>query len=166
MNAIYDIPKNATDTEAMWLLIDQVSRLMNRLQERELLRIGATPEKVTTLQLIHDLGEDAITAEIARYLCRKDQSITGMLNRMEQEGLVKRAPKHRGQPYTALALTDKGEEMRKKGQKVLSGLTKPMSAWARKEVINGLIGMRGGLTSMLHLDVLEPKSRSLSARED
>jgi len=174
MNAIYDIPEGATDTEATWLLIDQVSRLMNRLQERELLRVGTTPEKVTTLQLIHDLGSDAITAEIARYLCRKDQSITGMLNRMEQEGLVKRTPKRVGHPYTSLELTEKGEEVREKGQKVLGKLRGSYNSWITsnssdallKAVLDELVSIRGSLADSLRLDILEPKSKSLSARDN
>ena len=170
MQAIYNIPEKATKTEAMWLLIDQVAKLLNRLQERELLKVGTTPEKVTTLQLIHDLGSDAITAEIARYLCRKDQSITGMLNRMEQEGLVKRTPKRIGHPYTSLELTEKGEKVREKGQQVISKLMKPTGDWVTGDclinTLSELVGLRDNLVDLLHIDILEPKSKSLSVREE
>jgi len=39
---------------------------------------------------------------------REEQTVTGLLNRLEREGLVKRVPKRKGKPFTEVKITDKG----------------------------------------------------------
>ena len=92
-------------------LIRQTWAALNKATELRLARIGLTPEKTAVLWACRDYPGSLTPAEISRMLFRENQTIAGLLNRMEREGLVKRIPKRKGQPFTEIRLTERGEEM-------------------------------------------------------
>jgi DNA-binding MarR family transcriptional regulator len=74
-------------------------------------------------------------AEIARRLFRKSQTISGLLGRMEREGLIRRVPKQKGHPFTEVQITAKGEKRLRHGRAVLLATTeKCMSPLSAEEV--------------------------------
>lgn len=155
MDAIYDVPKNGT--ERTWALIRQVSLLSNRLLERRLLKLGLTPEKVMTLQAC-SRGK-VIPAKVARMLCLTEQTITGMVNRMEVVGLIRRIPKKKGRPFTTLVLTEKGEKAGEAGWAITCGVLKNVehgvAAAEGLTVDERLSVLRDRLAEELHIEVLE-----------
>ena len=83
-----------------WTMLRQTWTAVNKMAEVKLAKVGLTPEKAAVLWLCRDYSGTLTPAEIARYLFRENQTIAGLLNRMESEGLVKRVPKRKGHPFT------------------------------------------------------------------
>jgi len=92
-------------------LIRQTWAALNKATEIRLAKIGLTPEKTAVLWACRDYPGSLTPAEISRMLFRENQTIAGLLNRMEREGLVKRVPKRKGHPFTEVRLTERGEEL-------------------------------------------------------
>lgn len=61
--------------------------------------------------VINALGDKATPAEISRWLFRESQSVSGILNRMEKQGLVRRDKDLGKKNLVRVALTEKGREV-------------------------------------------------------
>jgi len=103
-----EFPVPALTTFAM---IRQAWVAMNKASETELGKLRIKPEMAAVLWLCRDYPRPLIPAEIARMLFRENQSIAGLLNRMEKDGLVQRVPKRKGHPFTEVKITTKGKEL-------------------------------------------------------
>ena len=106
----------------IWALVRQTWSIMYKAAESRLNKVGLTPEKLAVLWICRDYPGILTTAEIARFLSRQSQSVTGLLNRMEEEKLVTRTPKRKGRPFTEVKLTTKGEEVCHNGIVVIKDL--------------------------------------------
>ena len=94
-----------------WLLLEQTWSAVYKTGERHLAKIGLTPEKAHLLWVCHHYRGLMTPAELSRLLFRENQSIAGLLNRMEKEGLIERVPKRKGHPFTEVKITAKGREL-------------------------------------------------------
>ena len=151
-----------------WALLRQTWSLMEKLAETRLAKVKLTPEKVAVLWACTDSEGPLIPAEIARMVSRESQSVTGLLNRMEREGLVKRIPKRKGRPFTEIKLTQKGEDACKVGVDVLkSVISDVMSSIGDKELQqlqNPLRTIRQKVIDDLHLELTAfPRASSKAA---
>src|SRR4030043_2034919 len=107
-----------------WALLRQTSIAVNKVAETKLAKIKLTPEKAAVLWACRDFPGTLTPAEIARLLFRENQTIAGLLNRMEKEGLVTRIPKRKGHPFTEVKMTPKGEKLVGPGEEVFKGIIK------------------------------------------
>ncbi len=105
-----------------WALVRQTWSIMYKAADSRLNKVGLTPEKLAVLWICRDYPGILTTAEIARFLSRQSPSVTGLLNRMEEEELVTRNPKRQGRPFTEVKLTAKGEEACHNGIVVIKDL--------------------------------------------
>ena len=94
-----------------YILVRQSWLAINRYAEAKLAKVGVTPEKFLVLWTCRDYPGPLIPAEIARISHRENQTIAGLLNRMEREGLVQRIPKRKGHPFTEVKITAKGTKL-------------------------------------------------------
>src|SRR4030043_1565170 len=101
-----------------WALLRQTSIAVNKAAEIKLAKVGLTPEKAAVLWACRDYPGTITPAEIARLMFRENQTIAGLLNRMEKEGLVSRVPKRKGHPFTEVKMTPKGEKLCEQGIEV------------------------------------------------
>ena len=129
---------------------------VNRLAEARLGKIGLTPETLGVLWAARDYPGTLIPAEIARMTHRENQTIAGLLNRMEQSGLIKRIPKRKGKPFTDVKLTDKGRKLCDEGVPILksmvSDLMSDMPLTKQKECQEWHRGLRDKALDKLHLE--------------
>ena len=143
-----------------WALLRQTWSVMDRVAETRLAKVGLTPEKIAVLWICRDYSGLATTAEIARFVSRRSQSVTGLLNRMEIEGLVTRAPKRKGRPFTEAKLTAKGEELCCAGIKVIKSLiaeTAPVLSEEDREQLHTFLGaLRQQAVEDLHIEMTRP----------
>lgn len=95
---------------------------VNRFAEARLGKLGLTPETLAVLWAARDYPGTLIPAEIARLTHRENQTIAGLLNRVEKAGLIKRIPKRKGKPFTDVKLTDKGRKLCDEGVPVLKSM--------------------------------------------
>ncbi len=103
-------------------MLRQTWAAVNKVAETKLAKVGLTPEKVAVLWTCRDYPGTITPAEISRLVFRENQTIAGLLNRMEKEGLVKRIPKRKGHPFTEVKLTEKGEKACGPGIEVMKEL--------------------------------------------
>ncbi len=143
-----------------WALLRQTWLAMDRAVEVRLAKIGLTPEKVAVLWICRDYPGLITIAEIARLISRQSQSAVGLVNRMEDEGLVSRSPKRKGRPFTEVKLTEKGEKACRAGVavvKVLIAETAPLlSLEDREQLHRCLIALRQYSADHIHWELTPP----------
>jgi MarR family transcriptional regulator, organic hydroperoxide resistance regulator len=107
----------------------QVADIFVKVRERELLTQNLSATSAAILFLVEAMGKDVTPAKISRMLLREPHSVSGILMRMEKQGLIKRAKNMERKNLIRITLTTKGENalkqaMKKEGVKhVLSKLT-------------------------------------------
>lgn len=93
----------------LWVLIAQAKDAILAVREREYYQYNVRNERRAVIMSIVALGGEATPIEISRLLFRKINSVSEMLTRMEEQGLIERV-KHSGRSKAAVRLTDKGYE--------------------------------------------------------
>jgi len=140
-------------------LLRQTWIIVNRAIETRLGRIGLTPEKFAVIWICRDHPGPLTPAEISRLMDREPQSITGVLNRLEREGLVKRIVKRKGRPFTEIKLTAKGENLCAPGieicKRLIQGLTSDLPPSEREGFHKTLKVMRQRMLDELHLETAQ-----------
>ena len=99
------------DLHNLWALLAMTRDAIYRATKEELSQYGLTPVRSATLLLINSLGSRATPPRIGRYHFRKRNSISELLVRMEQAGLVKRLPLIPKKKLKRYELTEKGHEL-------------------------------------------------------
>jgi DNA-binding MarR family transcriptional regulator len=140
-----------------WAVLRQTWIAVNKAAEVKLAKVGLTPEKAAVLWACREYPGTLTPAEIARLVFRENQTIAGLLNRMEKEGLVTRVPKRKGHPFTEVKLTPKGEKLSGPGIEILSGLIKglvaDMPVEEQKQLQKSLRKLRQKMMDEMHMEL-------------
>ncbi len=122
----------------------QVADIFVKVRERELLTQNLSATSAAILFLVEAMGKDVTPAKISRMLLREPHSVSGILMRMEKQGLIKRAKNMERKNLIRVTLTTKGENalkqaMKKEGVKhVLSKLSEEQ----RKQLKQSLTSLK------------------------
>lgn len=133
--------------------IMQVADIFVKVRERELLPQNLSATSAAVLFFVDAMGKDVTPARISRMLLREPHSISGILIRMEKQGLIKRTKNMERKNYIRITLTAKGEKalqqaMKKEGtQQVLSRIT----AEQQKQLKASLTSLKKAGMDHLHL---------------
>lgn len=95
----------------LWLFLAQVRSVMLGARQLEVSRYGITAKQASVLYIVNALGDQATPGEISRRLFQQPHSVTGMLNRMENQGLVRRVRDLDNKNHVRVELTDKGHSV-------------------------------------------------------
>ena len=95
----------------LWLFLAQVRAVMLMAREKEVSRYGITASQASVLFVINATGHKATPAEISRWIFRKSPTVSGILNRMEKQGLVRRVKDLERKNKVRVELTEKGREV-------------------------------------------------------
>jgi len=143
-----------------YTVLRQTWAAVNKVAETKLAKVGLTPEKTAVLWACRDYPSTLTPAEIARLLFRENQTVAGLLNRMEKEGLVKRIPKRKGHPYTEVKLTAKGEKACAPGievmKRVVTELVAHLPVEKQEQLQDSMRMIREKALDTLHLEVTTP----------
>jgi len=104
---------------AAWIQLGRTYRICNRILEQELLKVNLTPSYLFVLWTCDDYDGPLTAAELSRLSVREMHTFSGVLTRMERDGLITRTPKRKGQPLRAIQLTAKGEALLRPGKRAL-----------------------------------------------
>lgn len=113
----------------LWLLLARTHYHVKQARTRELHRYGISPEQAGILFYVHNCGNNAIPADISRWMIREPQTITSILNRMLKKGLIDKKQDAERKNVIRISLTPKGLEVLKHAEKrysfhrILSTLT-------------------------------------------
>jgi MarR family transcriptional regulator, organic hydroperoxide resistance regulator len=95
----------------------QVGDIFVKIRERELLQQNLSATSAQILFLVEAMGKDVTPAKISRMLLREPHSVSGILMRMEKQGLIKRAKNMERKNLIRVTLTNKGEATLKQAMK-------------------------------------------------
>ncbi|MCX6001402.1 MAG: MarR family transcriptional regulator, partial [Chloroflexi bacterium] len=131
----------------------QVADIFVKVRERELLPQNLSATSAAILFLVEAMGKDVTPAKISRMLLREPHSVSGILMRMEKQGLLKRTKNMERKNLIRITLTTKGEStlkqaMKKDGAKhVLSKLSEEQ----RRQLKQSLLALKEAGMKELHL---------------
>lgn len=109
--------ENLEEDYRLWLMFVSAHDLMVRCREAELSEFGVTFPQYRVLQILYINEEPLNQADIARQLFREPHSVSSILKRMEEAGLIiKEQDSERKNSYKIL-MTEKGMDVYEKGQK-------------------------------------------------
>ena len=94
----------------LWVLLRRTSHVVLKARDRELAKYGISAVQAAVLFLVRELGRDAIPAEISRQLLRDAHSVSGLLSRMEKDGLVRKVKDLDRKNLIRVELTEKGKQ--------------------------------------------------------
>jgi MarR family transcriptional regulator, organic hydroperoxide resistance regulator len=95
----------------------QVGDIFVKIRDRELLQQNLSATSAQILFLVDAMGKDVTPAKISRMLLREPHSVSGILMRMEKQGLIKRAKNMERKNLIRVTLTAKGENALKQAMK-------------------------------------------------
>lgn len=103
--------QRAENHEEMLMSLHMASQVLLKLRKKELVSFGITPEGNIIMTSIKTLGEKATSAEIARHIFREPNSVSAMLKRMEDKGLVTKVKPEHNSNKRIIILTSEGEKV-------------------------------------------------------
>lgn len=162
MPDVYDL-EFSDQALTTYTLVRQAWLAVNRYAEARLAKVGTTPETFLVLWTCKDYPGPLIPAEIARISHRENQTIAGLLNRMEKQGLVLRIPKRKGHPFTEVKMTAKGKKLLDAAlpvfKSIVGDLLSDMSLQKQKECQAWHRELRDKALDKLHLVAETPPER-------
>ena len=112
----------ATDGDfKLWVLLSQTCHAIVTASENELRQIGISSGQAAVLSIVKTVTVPATPAEISRWLFRQPHTVSGLLNRMEKQGLVRKVNDLERKNMIRIVITEKGEQayQRSRGVKVI-----------------------------------------------
>ena len=94
----------------LWVLLHQTRDAIQKTADKELRRFGLSPMEAALIFAVHSIGERATPAEISRWLFRESHSVSGLLDRMQKKGLVRRSKDLDKKNLVRVSLTDKARQ--------------------------------------------------------
>jgi DNA-binding MarR family transcriptional regulator len=98
------------EDQDLWFLLTHTRYAIFRARELELQRYGITPEQVSLLFVVRALGEKATPAALSRQLLRQPHTVSAIVDRMENRGLVKKVKDLDRRNLIRVAITEKGQK--------------------------------------------------------
>jgi DNA-binding MarR family transcriptional regulator len=113
---------------AEWIAIYQAYNAIFKLAELTLLPHKLSLPQLHLLAVLKNRGEIITTGEIGQAMVKASQTITGLVDRVEEPGLVERVFDRRDRRKTWVRLTEKGERKLAEAFPVANRLAEELSA--------------------------------------
>ena len=113
----------------LWNLLSEARDAIVRVRETEASQFSISAMQTHVLFYVQAIDGPVTPAQLSRYLFRESQSVSGILNRMEKQGLVKRVKDLDRKNQVRVVITDKGRQaynqstQRKSIQRIISSLS-------------------------------------------
>jgi len=95
----------------LWMLLTHTRYAIYRSREKELQRYGVSPEQVGILFIVQALGNRATPSEISRFILRQPHTVSALIERMEEKGLVKKMHDLDKRNLVRVSMTEKGQKL-------------------------------------------------------
>ena len=116
----------------LWVLLQQVGHAAFKARQKELNQYGISNMQAMVLFVIQAIGNKATPAEISRWVFREPHSVSGLLSRMEKDGLVRKVKDLGRKNLVRVALTEKGQQVYHQSTKIKS-IRKVISSLSEEE---------------------------------
>jgi len=94
----------------LWVLLHQTRDAIQKTADKELRRFGLSPMEAALIYAVHSIGDRATPAEISRWLFRESHSVSGLLDRMQKKGLIRRSKDLDKKNLVRVSLTEKAQQ--------------------------------------------------------
>lgn len=120
----------------LWGLLSRTRDMIFKARAKEFASIGLTPRQASALLAIAAIGDKATPAEISRRLLREPHSVSGLLQRMERDGLVRQTNDLERKNLIRVNLTEKGQQALalSRSNECLHRIFSPLSAEQRQQL--------------------------------
>lgn len=128
----------------LWTMLEQVHSGITLARDRELEQHGLSTIKSSALFIVQSIGNEATPAEISRWILRRPHSVSGLLDRMEKDGLIKKAKNLHKKNLVRVTITPKGRkglEISAK-RKTINQILNALTAEERKQLYTYLDKLR------------------------
>jgi len=146
-----DVPRAAVDG----LLLYQVETSLAKLVERSLLESGLSLPQMLLLGGLYWDGRALVPRRVRNTLVVEAQSLTGLIDRLENQGWAKRLSHPKDRRKIRVQITPKGrqkyEEAAAHSDQTLETYFKALTASERNQLRTALMKLRGGAYPLLDL---------------
>jgi len=97
----------------LYLFFARVRYLAFRAREKEMQKLGITPEQSQVLFISHVMNGQSTPAEIARLYLLKRHTVSSMVDRMEKKGLITKVKDLKNKNMIRVTMTEKGHKIYK-----------------------------------------------------
>jgi len=101
---------SGADLFSTWTLLHQSYLLTYKYLDQIVSRLGISQAQASVLLVLKGTGHPLPLSKLARYLVQEAQSVTSLVDRLEQRGLVRRVPDQRDRRVIHVELTEHGHE--------------------------------------------------------
>ena len=117
------------ENEKTWVRLFRAYTVLERAREMELSRIGITLPQAAVLYFLGTARETLTPTKLARLTYKEPHTISGLLNRMEKQGLIKKTKDLKRKNLVRVSLAKKGEELFKRllSERVVINITSCLS---------------------------------------
>jgi DNA-binding MarR family transcriptional regulator len=151
-----DIRFNPGNDHDIWVLLDQAHFAVTRSRLLELAQFGLTKEQAQVLYVLKICGGSATMNQISSFTMRQRHSVSTLVNRMENAGLVRKVKDAREKVYKVV--------MTKKGRDRYAGVTREsiemifssLSATEKYKLVSMLNELQEKARSLLGMDYKPP----------
>jgi len=116
----------------LWVLLQQVGHAAFKARQKELNQYSISNTQAMVLFVIQAIGNKATPAEISRWVFREPHTVSGLLNRMEKEGLVRKVKDLERKNLVRVSITEKGQQAYHQSTKIES-IRKVISSLSEEE---------------------------------
>jgi DNA-binding MarR family transcriptional regulator len=102
----------------LWVLLHQASDAVGRARDDELRPAGISMIQAGVLFIVKTAKAPVTPAEISRWLFREPHTVSGLLNRMQKQGLITKTKDLERKNLIRVTLTEKGEKAYKKSRQM------------------------------------------------
>ena len=96
--------------ETAWMRLFRTYKVLERAREVELAKAGLSLAQAGVLYFLKDAKEPLTPSKLARLMYKEPHTISGLISRMEAQGLVKKTKNLEKKNLVRVSLTKKGEE--------------------------------------------------------
>jgi DNA-binding MarR family transcriptional regulator len=113
----------------LWKLLNETRDAILKTRETELAQFDLSAMQARVLFFVQAADEPTTPAQLSRWLFRESQSVSGLLTRMEKQGLIKRVKDLDKKNQVRIVITEKGRQAysqstrRKSIQRIMSSLS-------------------------------------------
>jgi len=148
----------------LWRLIRRVHRAIEKARSFDLNKKGLSISKFAVLGITKQLGLKTTSAILARRMGRRPHSISQLLVKMEEQGLITKSKDLPRKNMFRISITEKGEEILQTSIEELEILNDIFSVLsdANKEVLRNILSdVLSRVTDILyHLQLISLKERN------
>ncbi len=107
-------PRDTSDHYPLWVALTRTHYFLRKLREKELKKMGLSMAQSTVLAIIHRSESetfDATPAEIAKRLLKAPSTTTELIDRMVDQGMVKKVQDLDRKNMVRVEMTESGREL-------------------------------------------------------